>query len=889
MNLKFKNLTPFAFLIFVFLIAPITTFAQVGSLRIIVGGRELPASARAEQRGSQTLLPVAAIARELGYEVNINAQTETIKVRRPNAEAEFIKQLGEVRENGVTLTAVAFTAEIVFTADVNSLLLPAEAASALLNVSLIIDKQKNVVLINSRDEKSETVSAAGSKYEVGDLNYNYNLNFSNGSFYQNLNINSTGRIGDDTYQLNTNLIGGGNYRFINFSTANFTLQRANGDQFQAGDLSTSLGSEMSLLNTLVRGASFTRPIFDDRGKFSVYGGRSYSGVLEQIGENLVARRSPAIPFNTTIVGSRMTFEPYRIKPNTIQTKNLSFSTGAVWFNGANNKGILFDGTARYNTKHFRLETELAVGSFDSETADHRKIKGFGTGMILNGSYQPWDFLTLQGRYERYSPNFSNPSRTNQYNNRETKSASINIQPLKNLTLGANASINNNKNPILLNRSLSDGYRSETYGLNFGYDPGVKFLPRLSVNASKLKSPLFGDLTFVNANLAREFKSFRPFVNYIMTEGNGNTNHSINLGTSIDAGKLGQFQGQYSFSLSKTPFLREEEIRCQIEPQECPLTFTPKLGISNKNSSVDWNPNKLFFNFLRFTVGTGFIQNAEKTSLQFRGSASIALPSKQNLQISYYRTGYGTDLRFSITGPLAFWKAKNRLSETLSNEALLTESNLRGRVYLDENGNRQFDAGIDIGVGNVRVRLNNGREVVSDTNGSYDFDRVLPGDNHLAVNIEDIRANLVSANGLEQTVAVSPRTVVNTAFRLVKSGSLSGRIWHDANSNDQYDENEGLPDIHILSSTGRDTYTDADGTFLLSELPPGEQSIFIDKRYQPENLTTANLSVQVEVSSGAETKNIEFIFKTKPREVKEINFGAKSSLASTPLAPGTTNK
>ncbi len=28
-------------------------------------------------------------------------------------------------------------------------------------------------------------------------------------------------------------------------------------------------------------------------------------------------------------------------------------------------------------------------------------------MIFNGSYTPWRFLTLQTRYERFSPNFSN--------------------------------------------------------------------------------------------------------------------------------------------------------------------------------------------------------------------------------------------------------------------------------------------------------------------------------------------------------------------------------------------------------------------------------------------------------------------------------------------------
>lgn len=877
MKLNLTNQMPVAvaFFVLVFLLAPLVSLAQVGSLRVIVGGRELPANVRAELRGARTMLPVAPIARELGYEVKFDPQTESVKVRRPGAEAEFVKQSGEVRENGVTVTAVPDTIDIVFSSNPDTLLLPAEALAPLLNVALIIDKQKNLVQINSRDARSETVSSAKSKYAVGDLSYNYSFNSTNGFFYQNLNVSSAGRIGDNTFQFNTNFSGGGNYRFINFYNGNFTLQKPSGAQFQAGDLTTSLGTETTLLNTLVRGVSYTRPMLGARGKLSVYGGRSFDGVVQQFGEFVVPRRTPAVPFNTTIFGSRMTFHPFQPKPKTVATKDLNFSAGAVWYNGSHNKGLMIDAAARYTTKHLRLEAELAAGNFDFQTSDFRQVKGFGTGMILSGSYQPWNFLTMQARYERFSPNFSNPTRTIQYTNRETKSIGFSVQPFRNLTFGANASVSDNRNPILSFRQFPNGYKTETYGANFGYDPNFKLLPRFHVNITKIKTPVFGNLTFINSNFSRDYKNFRPSLSYLMTQGNGNTNHSIILGASVRAGKLGQFQGQYGFTLSKTPFLREEDVRCRLEPENCPFVFVPKLGYTNRNAIVDWNPDKLFFKVLRFTVGAGYIQNTEKSGLQLRTTVNLNLPYRQNLQFSYYKTDYGTDLRFSLSGPLAFWKPKNRLNEIVTDEALLTESTIQGRVYLDENGNRQFDAGVDSGMPDVRVTLNNGRQIVTDASGIYTFDRVSPGDNRLTVNIEDIRANLVSANGLEQTITVLPRTIVNTAFRLVRSGTLSGRVWHDANGNGKCDENEGLADIHVLSSTGRDTYTDADGTFLLSELPPGEQTIFIDRRYQPEDLTISDLSARAAVQSGLETKNVAFVFKTKPRAVKEINFGAKS--------------
>ena len=103
-----------------------------------------------------------------------------------------------------------------------------------------------------------------------------------------------------------------------------------------------------------------------------------------------------------------------------------------------------------------------------------------------------------------------------------------------------------------------------------------------------------------------------------------------------------------------------------------------------------------------------------------------------------------------------------------------------------------------------------------------------------------------------------------------------RSWRDFNENHQFDEGEGLADIRLLSSSGKATYSDNDGTFLLSDLPPGEQSIFIDERYHPENLILEKDSLKVNVESGQEVKNCAFIYKAKPREVKEMTFGNKST-------------
>ena len=864
-------------LTFAALAFPSATLAQTGALQVVVAGRELAPSVRAERRGSNTLIPVVPIARELGYLISVDAATEKISVRRVGIKAEFDKKSGEIRENGVTITVAPFAAEVIFAPDPDLILLPLEAAAPLLNVSIFVDSQKNIVRVDSREVSSATVSRERGKFEVAGVNYTANVNYLNGFFYQNLNLISNGRIGSRLYQANVNFLGGGNYKPLNFYGGNIIVTRPNVDEIQIGDLTTSVGTELSLMNTLVRGASYSRPL-GERMKASVYGGRSYSGFTD----NFFRRNTPALPFDTTLVGGRVAFNPQSPQPNVVSRRNLYFSVGSVFFTGANNRGWLFDGTARYVTEKFNLEAQIAAGNFNILTQDKRRVSGFGTGIILGGSFRPWRFLTLQGRYDRFSPNFSNPSRLLTYNNRNSISASISFQPLRNLSFGLSGNLNNNRNELFARRDgASANARTESYGASFGYDPQNKFLPRVSITGTTLKNSYVGSYTFLNVNLSHDYARFRPFANYIMTKFRADASHGFNFGSSIDTGKYGDFRLQHSFSLSKSPVVNEQTVRCQIDPQQCPVNFISKYQINNNSTFADWMPHNPLFKILQLSVGGGYAKYSDKTSLEFRTTAGIGLPFRQNLQIGYSHTAYNNEFRLSMTGPLMFWKSKKRYSESEPTAVLLTESSIQGRVYLDENGNRQYDAGTDEAMPGVHVRLNNGQESVTDANGNYSFPRTAPGETYLAVEIADIRANLIPANGLEQNLTVAPRSFVTSDFRLVKSGSLSGRVWNDANANGKFDEGEGLTDIHVVSSSGKDTYTEPDGAFFLSELPPGEQTIFIDERYQPEDLIIPSLSLRATVRSGQLTENVAFSFKTKPRGVKIITFDPKPAPAGTP--------
>jgi hypothetical protein len=854
-------------LLIVFVDNPLITLSQNAALRVVLAGKELPITA--ERRGQRIFVPVVPIARELGYLVEIDAANEIIRVVRVGVEAEFNKRTSDIRENGVTVSGVPFASEVVFSANKENILLPVEVIGGLLNVSVTVNDSQNIVAINSKTVTSAIISQKTEKFEMSGLDYTYSSNFYNKSYYQTLNLTSSGRFGSSIYHSNLNFLGTSSGRFFSFYGGNFALRRKSGDEFQFGDLTTSVGNEMTLMNTLVRGASYSRPVFDDKAKISFFGGRLYSGYTE----NLFRRRyNQSLQFDTTTFGSRFSYNPFGLKPNSVSLKNLSFSAGAMFYNGLKNKGLLFDGTVIYNTQKLNLFGEFAANSATYETPNKQLVSGFGSGIIVRGSYKPWNFLTLQSGYEKFSPKFTNSSRLNTYSDRNSYNFGVGILPFKNLSLNASATFSSYNRPTIFGNTINREFKTTNYNGSLNYDPQVRFLPRFSVSANIIDNSTFGKYTFVNVNTSKDLKNVRLFGNYILTDSNNSKGHGFNLGANINADKFGQFQVQQSLYFNKSQVFLED-LECRINFQVCyndDPVYRMKLASSGFN--VDWSPKENLFKRLYLTVGAGYLKDSEKTGLQFRTTAGVNLPFKQTLQVSYSKNTYYSELRFSLSGSLAFWKKKDSFSNQLSDETFIDTGKIQGRVYADENGNRQYDAGVDAPMSNVRVRLDNGREMKSDVNGNYYFESVSSGEHHLSLNLEDVRASLVPANGLDYNVTTLPRSITDTSFRLVKSGSVSGRVWRDFNENHKFDEGEGLADIRLLSSSGKSTYSDSDGTFLLSDLPPGEQSVFIDERYHPENLILEQTSLKVNVESGQEFSNCSFIYKAKPREIKEITFG-----------------
>jgi hypothetical protein len=71
-----------------------------------------------------------------------------------------------------------------------------------------------------------------------------------------------------------------------------------------------------------------------------------------------------------------------------------------------------------------------------------------------------------------------------------------------------------------------------------------------------------------------------------------------------------------------------------------------------------------------------------------------------------------------------------------------------------------------------------------------------------------------------------------------------------------DEGESpLPDVRVVTSSGRDTLTDANGYFILGDLPPGEHILLLDEKTMPQRTRSVAGSRTVKVNAANESATL----------------------------------
>jgi hypothetical protein len=122
---------------------------------------------------------------------------------------------------------------------------------------------------------------------------------------------------------------------------------------------------------------------------------------------------------------------------------------------------------------------------------------------------------------------------------------------------------------------------------------------------------------------------------------------------------------------------------------------------------------------------------------------------------------------------------------------------------------------------------------------------------------------------QQQVTINSNRDAIVDFRVVRTGRITGVVWLDANGNGRLDEGEQLlPDVRVVTGSGRDTLTDEKGYFIIGDLPPGEHILLLDEKTIPEKTRSVAGSQTVRVAAGNETTTT-FPVAPLPDQIKKF--------------------
>jgi len=799
---------------------------QQGSV-IIVNERALvgPNSA-AQLRGGRLFLPIATIAEALGDTLSTDSTLRVVTVRRQNGTiAVFNAPLNEVRENGAVILAVSGTADLVFPPTPYDLMLPAEIVAALLDVTVRRDENQAIVVAR-KGIKADTVRTGDKhvRFELFQLEYDYNFTRYGSAGDHSLVLRGTGRVGDArlTFIANSTIGVTQNSSRPSLQGGTVRLDRPNGQSFVGGEFGT--GTDVEFLGAAVRGGLVQLPF--DRVRLDFFGGQTTSGIPEFDPTNVLHPLSAlAVRYDTKLFGAIAT-----TATQTQGQRDLTFSAGGLHFGGTNRKGNVAAGGVKYVSGLNRFQADVAIGQFSGINRDATQTDGAGIAVNLTGSFRLLDQMVLQGRYTHVGQNFLSPQ-SGLHEPTNSAAASMSWQPRRWLTAALSGSTATTPGRA----EQFNRYVTATVNLTPDNSWPSLFISHTQSGTTQLRSSAF---TLITAT--KKFDRWHLFMNGARVKTFGNADLNLQAGGNV-----------------------------QINDTNT-LEVSQSIGSRGLLSGIaTWQVSNLLRHHLSFSAGLGYTRsNSAPFYTSQHLSAFVKLPRNNTLQFSFLRTQTGTTALLTLHG-LFFSPKRGERAINGPLADLNSYGSVYGRVYQDVNLNGRFDPGTDQPQANVNIRVDGSRYVISDVNGNFRIETVARGEHTVYLDLLSVRADLTLLDTVQQlmTMDSSHDQIVN--FRVVRTGRISGLVWLDTNENGRLDDTERpLPDVRVVTGSGRDTLTDGNGYFIIGDLPPGEHILLLDEKTIPERTKSVAGSQTIKITGGNETSTT-FPVAPLPDQIKKF--------------------
>ena len=160
--------------------------------------------------------------------------------------------------------------------------------------------------------------------------------------------------------------------------------------------------------------------------------------------------------------------------------------------------------------------------------------------------------------------------------------------------------------------------------------------------------------------------------------------------------------------------------------------------------------------------------------------------------------------------------------------------ISGIVYLDENGNSQYDKN-EKTLPEIKMSLN-GRRITTNTKGEYLYKNVEPDAYRLYFDLRSLPADYTPVTN-QKLFKLKENENMFFDFGVTLNGSISGRVFLDQNNNRTYDEGDKPLDwvAVILDNGKKKIFTGHDGVFYFENIPLGEHTIEVMADSLPKDM------------------------------------------------------
>jgi hypothetical protein len=150
---------------------------------------------------------------------------------------------------------------------------------------------------------------------------------------------------------------------------------------------------------------------------------------------------------------------------------------------------------------------------------------------------------------------------------------------------------------------------------------------------------------------------------------------------------------------------------------------------------------------------------------------------------------------------------------------VAQSELRVRVFIDAEGNGQYDA-TDVPLESIRISLEDGTTVATDRSGWAFFRGISPGAYTVTLKVDDLASGYVPATAPSQAEMLRAGEPVLVDFPVGAHRSIGGRVYVDRDRNARYDDEPVVSDVTVCLDGSRRVKTREDGRYLFKDVTAG---------------------------------------------------------------------